>query len=105
MGAEMPITISSIQHIPNDEVIGTFNIKGKIFPKYNIRHIIGTVLDSDKMKHLVTFSTPEGVIQVKVYRNQYAKYDQVISHTDEDGKKLLMMIVSLKRNILNYYWH
>lgn len=88
MGPSLPVLVSPVNVIPDNEIAGTFNIKGKVFPKYNIRHIIGTVLDSDKMKHLVTLSTPEGIIMVKVYRSQYAKYDKVVSHM-EDGKKVI----------------
>lgn len=88
MGPSLPVVVSPINVIPDNEIAGTFNIKGKVFPKYEIRHIIGTVLDSDKMKHLVTLSTPEGITMVKVYRSQYAKYDKVVSHI-EDGVKVI----------------
>lgn len=86
MAPSMPILISPITIIPDNEVNGTFNIQGKVFPRYNIRHIIGTVLDSDKMKHLITLSTPEGITMVKIFRAQYAKYDQVVSHMHEGVK-------------------
>lgn len=88
MGPSLPVLVSPINIIPDNEISGTFNIKGKVFPKYNIRHIIGTVLDSDKMKHLVTLSTPEGITMIKVYRSQYAQYDQIVSHM-EDGVKVI----------------
>ena len=88
MGPSMPIVVSPVNIIPDNEMMGTFNIQGKIFPKYNIRHIIGTVLDSDKMKHLITLSTPEGIIMVKVYRSQYAVYDKIVSRM-EDGVKII----------------
>ena len=86
MGPTMPVLVSPITIIPDNELNGTFNIKGKVLPRYNIRHIIGTVLDSDKMKHLVTLSTPEGITMVKIYRSQYAKYDKIVSHMEEGVK-------------------
>ena len=82
--------ITAIQNIKEDDVIGMFNIDGKSFPKYKIRHIIGTVLDKDKLKHTVTLSTPEGVIMIKVYRSQFSKYDQVLSTVADDGTKNLI---------------
>jgi len=86
---QLPILISKLDNIPDNEIIGEFNFDGKVFPKYQIRHIFGTVLDKDKQKHLVTLSTPEGVINVKVYRTQFAKYDHVHSHFDEDNNKVV----------------
>jgi len=89
IAAKMPVMISNLNELRENEVIGEFNIKGKIFPKYQLRHIIGTVLDKDKQKHLVTLSTTSGVINMKVYRNQFARFDQVISHVGADGKKIV----------------
>jgi DNA polymerase-3 subunit alpha len=40
------------------------------------------------MKHLITLSTPEGIIMVKVYRSQYAVYDKIVSRM-EDGVKII----------------
>jgi len=86
----MNYEITPIQNIKEDDVIGMFNIDGKSFPKYKIRHIIGTVLDKDKLKHTVTLSTPEGIIMIKVYRSQFSKYDQVLSTVADDGTKNLI---------------
>jgi len=82
--------ITPLDKLQNEEVIGMFNIDGKSFPKYRIRHIIGTVLDKDKLKHTVTLSTPEGIIMIKVYRSQFSKYDQVLSTVADDGSKNLI---------------
>ena len=82
--------ISKLDQLKDEEVVGVFNIDGKTFPKYKIRHIIGTVLDKDKLKHTVTLSTPEGVIFIKVYRSQFSKYDQVLSTVADDGTKNLI---------------
>jgi len=83
----LPIEIDSIENIPDREIIGFFQIKGKKIPKYQIRHIVGTVLDKDKQKHLVTLSTPHGIISIKIYRAQFSSYDKVIIKYNEDGEK------------------
>lgn len=82
--------ITPVDKLPDNEVIGVFDIDGKTFPKYRIRHIIGTVLDKDKLKHTVTLSSPEGIITIKVYRSQFSKYDQVLSTVADDGTKNLI---------------
>ena len=82
--------ITPTNKLQEEEVIGVFNIDGKSFPKYKIRHILGTVLDKDKLKHTATVSTPEGVIVVKVYRSQFSKYDQTLSTVNDDGTKNLI---------------
>ena len=54
---------------------------------YRIHRIIGTVIDKNKLKNSISLLTPTGVVQVKIYKNQYALYDKQISKKDEDGKK------------------
>ena len=54
---------------------------------YALKHIIGTVIDKSKMKNTVTLLTPSGVVNVKIYKNQYAGYDKQLSERGADGKK------------------
>ena len=54
---------------------------------YKLRKIIGTVIDKNKMKNTVTLLTPTGVVNVKVYKNQYAGFDKQLSQKGADGKK------------------
>ena len=54
---------------------------------YRLRKIIGTVIDKNKMKNTVTLLTPTGVVNVKIYKNQYAGYDKQLSERGLDGKK------------------
>ena len=54
---------------------------------YRLRRIIGTVIDKNKMKNTVTLLTPTGVVNVKVYKNQYAMFDKQLSERGADGKK------------------
>ena len=54
---------------------------------YNIHRIAGTVIDKDKNKSLVTILTPTGVVSVKIWKNQFAKWDKQIFEKDADGTK------------------
>ena len=54
---------------------------------YKLHHIIGTVINKDKLKNTVTLLTPTGVVNVKIYKNQFAIYDKQISEKDNDGTK------------------
>ena len=54
---------------------------------YKLRKIIGTVIDKNKMKNTVTLLTPTGVVNVKVYKNQYAGFDKQLSQKGADGRK------------------
>lgn len=54
---------------------------------YSLKKIIGTVIDKSKIKNTVTLLTPTGVVNVKIYKNQYAGYDKQLSERGADGKK------------------
>ena len=54
---------------------------------YKLRRIIGTVIDKSKLKNTVTLLTPTGVVNVKIYKNQYAGFDKQLSEKGADGKK------------------
>ena len=55
---------------------------------YELSRVMGTVIGKDKLKNIVTLLTPTGVVKVKVYRSQFAKYDRQIADKDEEtGKK------------------
>ncbi len=54
---------------------------------YSLKKIIGTVIDKSKMKNTVTLLTPSGVVNVKIYKNQYAGFDKQLSERGADGKK------------------
>lgn len=57
---------------------------------YKLYKIIGTVIDKDKNRNTVTLLTPTGVVNVKVYKNQYAIYDKQLSQRGEDGHKKIL---------------
>lgn len=66
----------------------TFTSKeGKEIPIYKISRIAGTILDKNKNKNMVTLLTNYGVVTVKIYQAQFAKYDKQISIKMPDGHK------------------
>ena len=54
---------------------------------FKLHRIAGTVIDKDKNKSTVTLLTTTGVVTVKVWKNQFAKWDKQISKIGDDGKK------------------
>ncbi len=83
------LTLSNIADLRDNPVKGYWVFGGKTVPEYELSHIIGTVLDSDKVRHIITFSTPSGVINVKLYNRQYALYDRVIFNTEDENKTIV----------------
>jgi DNA polymerase-3 subunit alpha len=63
------------------------NNKGQEIKVFKLHQIIGTVIDKNKLKNSISLLTPTGVVQVKIYKNQYAIYDKQLSQKDNDGKK------------------
>ena len=88
---ELPIEITPVDNLVENEFDGFWMIKGKRVPKYKLRSIIGTVVDKDKTKGLVTIQTPDGsVINIKIFKQQFARFAHVISEQDEDGDKNIL---------------
>ena len=63
---------------------------GQEIKMYKLHTIIGTVIDKDKMRNIITLLTPTGVVTVKIYKNQFAIYDKQISVPDEEGHKKVL---------------
>ena len=57
---------------------------------FKLHKLIGTVIDKNKLKNSISLLTPTGVVQVKIYKNQYAIYDKQISEKGEDGHKKVL---------------
>ena len=101
------LEIADVNKLRENPVKGYWVFGGKTIPEYELSHIIGTVLDSDKVRHVVTFSTPSGVINVKLYNRQFSLYDRVIFNNDEENKVVeedsflskgtFLMITGIKR--------
>lgn len=62
----------------------------KVITIYELNRIAGTVIDKDKNKNSITLLTPSGVVNVKIWKNQYAKWDKQISSRGLDGKKTVL---------------
>ena len=73
-GVEFPIEISDYNKIREGEIVGHFLIKGKSIPKMKLSSIAGTVIDKNKPKSIVTIATKEAVVDVKFYKQQFAKF-------------------------------
>lgn len=72
------------------EVINTVCIKGRDVPIYFLHRIAGTVIDKNKNKNTVTILTTSGVVDVKIYANQFTYFDKQISIMGADGHKKVM---------------
>ena len=95
---DLPIRISNINDVVEGETDGFFLIKGKEIPKMVLYSIIGTVLDRNTTKGLVTIQTPNGVIGVKLYKDLFAFYNNATEGEEsffEKGTHLL--ITGIKR--------
>jgi DNA polymerase-3 subunit alpha len=81
--------ISDYQWLENNEIDRTFpdEKSGGEIVLYKIYRIAGTVIDKDKNKSTVVLLTPSGVVNVKVWKNQFAKWDKQIFEKDADGTK------------------
>ena len=73
---------------------------GNEIKMYNLKKIIGTVIDKNKMKNTITLLTPTGVVNVKIYKNQYALFDKQLSEKGNDGHKHVIESSWFKRGTL-----
>lgn len=67
---------------------------------YQLNKIIGTVIDKNKLKNTVTLLTPTGVVNIKIYKSQYAIYDKQLSNKDIEGHKHVIEYSWFKRGTL-----
>lgn len=76
-------------NLPEEPIIDNqFTTKnGLTITMYKLFTIIGTVINKDKMRNTITLLTPDGVVTVRIYKNQFALYDKQISAKDDDGVK------------------
>lgn len=76
----------SLSEEPEIDYVFT-NREGEEIKVLKLHKIIGTVIDKNKLKNTVTLLTPTGVVNVKVYKNQYAQFDKQLSEKNPDGTK------------------
>lgn len=77
---------------PEPVVASEFQTRdGGVIRMFEISRICGTVIDKDKNKSTVVLLTPTmQVVNVKVWKNQYAKWDRQISRKNPDGSKTIV---------------
>lgn len=73
---------------------------GKEITMFKLSHIVGAVIDKNKLKNTISLLTPQGVVSVKIYKNQYALFDKRISEVGSDGKKHVIEEGWFKRGTL-----
>ena len=67
--------------------IGTkISRSGKEYNVYDTVRIAGTVVGADNSKHILTISTPYGIVDVKFYKEEYIHYNKNISEMVSDDK-------------------
>ena len=88
-GYELPYNISKLSEIVEGETDGQFYIEGKFIPRYVIHHISGTVIDKDKTKSKITVLTQDGPVDVKIWKNQFAHYDQTLVEQENGEKRII----------------
>lgn len=85
---EKKYNIYNFETLPVEpEIERIINIKGKDIPILKLYRLAGTVLDKNKTKNSITLLTKYGVVNVKIYQAQFAKYDKQISQKLPDGRK------------------
>ena len=86
---QLPFETDILDDIEEGAQDGVFTIQDKLIPKMRLYTIAGTVIDRDKTKSLVTIQTPTGVIDLKVYKDLYATFVNVIGEVNEAGDKVI----------------
>lgn len=79
-----------------------YDKNGKAIRIYKLNCICGTVLHKDKNKNTISLLTPTGVVTVKIWKNQFVKYDKQISEIQPDGKKKVIEKSWFNRGTLLY---
>ena len=88
------LELTPLQELQENEITSQFTMKTangpKQMPIYKLRYICGSVIDKNKAKGIVTLQCQDGVIDVKLFKQQYARYSHVISSVDENNEKIII---------------
>lgn len=85
---ESAYSICNFNELPTQpEIDRIIMMQGKEIPMYKLHCLAGTVVDKNKNKNSITLLTKYGVVNVKIYQAQYAKFDKQISEKNPDGTK------------------
>ena len=81
--------IDNFFELPEEPILErTFLTKnGQEIKIFKLNLIAGTVVEKNKLKNTISLLTPTGVVNVKIYKNQYSLFDKQISVKGEDGHK------------------
>ena len=81
--------IDNFFELPEEPILErTFTTKnGQEIKIFKLNLIAGTVVEKNKLKNTISLLTPTGVVNVKIYKNQYSLFDKQISVKGEDGHK------------------
>lgn len=83
--------IENFFELPEEpEIDRSFEKDNKKINLYKITRIAGTVIDKDKNKSSVMLLTTNGVVTVKIWKNQYAIWDRQIAKKNPDGTKTVV---------------
>ena len=77
---KFPYENTALSNLKENDFDGYWQIKGNSIPKLNLKMISGTVLVVNKKANIVVLSCPDGVMRVKCYKSQYAKYDKTVEN-------------------------
>lgn len=63
---------------------------GKEITTYKLSRIAGTIIDKNKDKSTITVLTVDGVVKVKIWKNQFPIWDRRIISIDQKGNKHIL---------------
>lgn len=96
--SQIDVDVDKLDEIVEGKEEGFFLIKGKQIPKMHLYTIIGTVIDKDKVKGLVIMQCPDGVVNLKLYKDLFATFNTDLDNQPsflEKGTHL--MVTGIKR--------
>ena len=67
--------------------VGSFKALPERADNPRIISLVGTVTDTNNVRHTISLLTPEGIVDVKFYAGTYAQYNQRISTIDPNTQK------------------
>ncbi len=83
--------IVNFNELPKEPKIDRYiYIKGKTIPLFELNRIAGTVLEKNKLKNLIIVSTVFGVVEIKIWKAQFSKYDKQVFKKLPNGKKKIL---------------
>lgn len=98
--ARTGIKINRLNDIVEGAEEGQFIIKGKIIPKMKLYAIAGTIIDKNKVKGIVTLQCPDGVVNVKLYKDLYATFVAVDEESGQESffeKGIHLLVTGIQR--------